>query len=154
MAKRNSTRRRARKPKITDVQGHQLTEAMYADYQRCIDARGERGLEFGLDDFLSRYRPSRKAEQRLKDVYHQASRTALAVGSLQDYAFFTPDPEIVRAGGCDLLDKLALELSSASAKLVLIARAIRSEETTKLQDWLAMDERIARLGRREEVAHV
>lgn len=161
MAKRNSTRRKARKPKIIDVRGHQLTEAMYADYQRRIERRADTNhgskpsqiedLAFG--DFLAGYRPSMKVKQRLGDVYHQASSTAIAIGTLQGYTFYTGDPEIIRAGGCDLLKKLALELYDASAKLTAIAMSVESEGTTKLQDWVAADDAIARIGRPPEVAH-
>jgi hypothetical protein len=33
MAKKHSSRRKARKPKIIEIEGHQLTPAMYLDYQ-------------------------------------------------------------------------------------------------------------------------
>ena len=61
MAKRNSTRRKARKPELINVEGHQLTPALNAGYERCLEARAAQNpdrnagetLRLGLDDFLS-----------------------------------------------------------------------------------------------------
>ena len=48
MANRNSMRRKARKPKLIEVEGHQLTGAMYAGYELCLEQRG-RIMGAGVD---------------------------------------------------------------------------------------------------------
>ena len=163
MAKRNSTRRAARKPKIIDVEGHQLTAAMHADYERCLESRSTvdltsrsdgaaRILQLGLADFLGGYRPSHKAKLQIQEIYLTASRVGLAVAAMGDYPFFT-DAGAVRSGGCDLLKKLALDLYRESAKLTSIANAVEAENSTKLQDWLAQAEGLEQLGSSKEFAH-
>jgi hypothetical protein len=159
MAKRNSTRRKARKPKIINVEGHQLTEAMYAQYEMCLKSRArpgvaeERVLSLGLDDFLSRYRPSRKIKGQISELSRTTMHAALAVGTMDDYMWFATDPASVRTAGCKLLKELALELYNASAKLTAIVMGVEAEEGSKLQDWLAQAESIERIGRSKEFAH-
>jgi len=161
MVKRNSTRRKARKPKLINVEGHQLTPALYADYERRLEARvasnperdaGET-LHLGLSDFLDGYRPSTKIKGQLAEIYHTASRASLAVAAMDKYTWFTSNPASVRSAGCKLLKELALELYNASAKLTAIAGNVEAEERTKLQDWLAQDEQVARIGRGAGVAN-
>ena len=161
MAKRNSTRRKARKPKFIEVEGHQLTPALYADYERRLEVRagsnpdrdaGET-LRLELEDFLAAHRPSSKIKGQLSEIYHTTSRVSLAVGTMDNYTWFTSNPVSVRSAGCKLLKELALELYNASAKLTAIAMNVEAEETTKLQHWLAQDEQLARIGRGAEVAH-
>ena len=160
MAKRNSTRRKARKPKLIEVAGHQLTEAMHADYLRCIESRirtngGAPTAEIeslALDDFLSPHRPSQKIKKQLSELSRTAAHTALAVGTMDHFTWFA-SPASVRAAGCELVMKLALELYNTSAKLTTIAMNVEAEKTTKLQEWLAQDEQVARIGRGAEVAH-
>jgi hypothetical protein len=157
-AKKRSTRRNARKPKIHTIEGHQLTEAMYKRYELCLEVRtrpdkdAEWTQRLGLDDFLSKYRPSTKIKGQLGEIYHAASRAILAVGAMQDYPFFTPQPASVRSAGCKLLREMALELYNVSAKLTGIADNVEAEEATKLQDWLVRDERVAQVGRGAEEA--
>jgi hypothetical protein len=160
MAKRNSTRRAARKPKLINVEGHQLTEEMYARYEQCLQDRGRilgtsdtgRVLEMGLDDFLSRYRPSAKISRQLLDITQETLALSIAIGAMKDYSWRSiAATESIRAGGIDLVKKLALELYNASAKLTSIAMSVESEDTTKLQDWLAWDKRIADIGRGAKV---
>jgi hypothetical protein len=161
MAKRNSTRRKARKPKLINVEGHQLTEAMYAEYERCLESRGrtnagadaETILYLGLDDFLARYRPSNKVKAQLSELSRTTMHAALAVGTMDKYTWFQSNPASVRSAGCKLLKELALEIYNASAKLTAIALNVEREETTKLQDWLAQGEQVARIGRGAEVVH-
>lgn len=158
MSKKQSTRRRkARKPKLISVEGHQLTEAMHADYERCLEARVRPNitaadtLRLGLSDFLSVYKPSNKIKDQLLRITQEAAHTAIALGSMRDYAWY--EKGVVRSAGCELVEKLALELYNASAKLTAIAMNVKAEETTKLQHWLAQDEQVARIGRLTEIAH-
>jgi hypothetical protein len=161
MAKRNSTRRKARKPKLINVEGHQLTPAFYAGYELCLESRGrtnagadaEKILRLGLEDFLATHRPSSKIKGQLAEIYHTTTRLGLAVGTMDKYTWYEPNPASVRSSGCKLLKELALELYNASAKLTAIAMNVEAEETTKLQHWLAQDEQIARIGRGAEVVH-
>jgi hypothetical protein len=161
MAKRNSTRRKARKPKFIEVEGHQLTPAFHAGYQFCLESRGrtnagadaEQILRLGLEDFLATHRPSSKIKGQLAEIYHTISRVMLPVGAMQDYPFFIPQPAAVRSAGCKLLREMALELYNASAKLTAIVMNVEAEETTKLQHWLAQDEQVAQIGRGAEVTH-
>lgn len=161
MVKRNSTRRKARKPKLIDVEGHQLTPAMYARYELCLESRigmnkgADPGwaLRLGLSDFLHIHRPSSKIGRQLAEIYHTASRVSVAVGAMDKYTWYESNPVSVRSAGCKLLKELALELYNASAKLTAIAMNVEAEETTKLQDWLAQDEQVARIGRGAEVLH-
>ena len=162
MAKKKSTRRKARKPKFIEISGHRLTEAMHIDYLRCKQSRMSNlgaqtidQIEYkALDAFLAGYRPSRKIKGQLSEIYHTISRAILAVGAMQEYPFFAPEPASVRSAGSKVLREMGLELYNASAKLTAIAMNVEAEETTKLQDWLAGDERVARIGRGAEVAHV
>jgi hypothetical protein len=107
----------------------------------------------GLSDFLDGYRPSTKIKGQLAEIYHTASRVSLAVGTMDNYTWFTSNPASVRSAGCTVLKELALELYNASAKLTAIAMNVEAEETTKLQDWLARDAQVARIGRAAEVVH-
>jgi hypothetical protein len=160
MAKRNSTRRKARKPKFIEVEGHQLTKPMHADYLRRIESRtrtnkGAAAWEIermALDDFLSDYRPSHKIKGQLSELCHTTTRLGIAVGVMDNYTFYTVGPASIRSAGCKLLQEMALELYNASAKLTAIVMNVEAEKTTKLQDWLAGDERVAQIGRVAEVA--
>jgi hypothetical protein len=160
MAKRNSTRRRAQKPKFIEVEGHQLTPVQYASYELCLERRVAmdkganpgQALRLGLDDFLSPHRPSQKIKKQLAELSREAAHMALAVGTMDNFAWFASPPS-VRAAGCDLVKKLALELYNASAKLTAIAIYVEAEETTKLQDWLAQDQQVAQIGHLREVTH-
>jgi hypothetical protein len=162
MAKRNSTRRKAGKPKLINVEGHQLTPAQHAGYQLCLEQRAASNpnrdagetLRLGLDDFLAHHRPSHKIKGQLSEICHTTTRLGLAVGAMDGYTFYTSGPASIRSAGCKLLTELALELYNASAKLTAIAMNVEAEKTTKLQDWLAQDERIAQIGRGAEVIHV
>jgi hypothetical protein len=150
MAKRSVNRHKARKAKFIEVEGHQLTAAMHADYERCVELRGP---ELGLGDFLSKYRPSRKVEGQLHEIFNSTTRVGIAIGALKQYPFFSGDPGVIRTGGCDLLKRLALDLYNESAKLTAIAMSVEAEKTTKLQDWLARDQEIAFIGRGAEAIH-
>lgn len=147
----------ARKPKFIEIEGHQLTGAMYADYVRCVESRyrtnpKDDAARMGLDDFLAGYRPSTKIKGQLSAICHTATRVGLAIGAMDGYTFWNTDPASVRAAGCDLLKRLAIELGHASKKLSAIAWSVEAEEATKLQDWLApQDEQIARIVRGAEV---
>jgi hypothetical protein len=160
MVKRNSTRRMARKPKLINVEGHQLTPAFHAGYQFCLESRrrtnanadAEQILRLGLGDFLSTHRPSTKIKGQLRDLSRKIVHTALAVGAMDNYTFYA-DETAIRSAGCKLVKELALELYNASAKLTAIAMNVEREETTKLQDWLAQDEQVARIGRGAEMSH-
>jgi hypothetical protein len=159
MAKRNSTRHKARKPKFIEVEGHLLTKAQHAQYELCLAGRTrpdkdrEWTLRLGLSDFLSKYRPSCKINDQLLDITQTAMTASLAIGTMRDYMWSQSNPESIRSTGCELVKKLALELYNASAKLTAIAMGVEAEETTKLQDWLAADERVARIGKLGESAH-
>ena len=161
MAKRNSTRRKARKPKLINVEGHQLTEALYADYERRLEERAAQDpdrnagqtLQLGLSDFLHPHRPSTKIKRQLLDITQEAISVSMAIGKMRDYTWYSTDTTSIRAAGAELVQKLALELYNASAKLTAIALNVEREEKTKLQDWLAADERVAQIGRGAEVAH-
>jgi hypothetical protein len=161
MAKSKSTRRKARKPKLIEVEGHQLTEAMHADYVRCLESRMNKNSgapvslieSLALADFLEGYRPSTKIKGQLSEIYHATTRLGLAVGTMEGYTFYISGPASIRSAGCHLLEKLALELYSASAKLTAIAMSVEAEEGSKLQDWLAADEKVARIGRGAEASN-
>lgn len=162
MAAKRQTRRKARTAKPFEiVDGHELTKAMDADYQRCVEARsraiagGDAGhiLRLGLEDFLSGYRPSRRIKDQLLDITKEAISISLAIGAMRDYTWYNSDSSI-REYGCDLVKKLALELYNASAKVTAIAMNVEAERTTKLQDWLKRDEQLAQIGRGAEVANV
>ncbi len=158
MAKKNSTRRRARKPKLIDVKGHQLTDAMYADLNDRVGFRAaqtkdaHRALALGLDDFLSKYRPSRKAESLLLDISKGTTSVALAIGAMSNYGFYVSNPLSIRSAGCEVLKRLAQELHHASTKLTAFANSVEAEESTKLQDWIVRDEQVARIGQGAKVA--
>lgn len=153
-SKQRSKRRPARKPKLIEVEGHQLTPAQYASYELCLERRVEMDkgtdprepLRLGLGDFLSPHRPSHKIKGQLSELSRTAMHAALAIGTMDNYAWFTSNPASVRSAGCKLLRELVLALYNASAKLTAIAMGVEAEETTKLQDWLARDQEIARLG--------
>jgi hypothetical protein len=134
MAKKHSTRRKVRKPKLIEIEGHQLTEAMLVDYHRC---------QCKLNDFISGYRPSRKVPERLLEICRQATASALAVGQMKDFNF-PKGP--VRAAGCQLLKDMAEDLFNACKKLSAVVNSVETEEHTKLQDWLAQDEQYAKIG--------
>lgn len=156
MAKRNSTRSKARKPKFIAIEGHQLTEAMYADYLRYVESRHLRNNDcdaksLGLDDFLAGYRPSRKVKVQLLEIYQTVSRVGLAVASMSDYPFFAAPS--VRPAGCELLKKLALDLYYASAKFTAIAGDVEAESKSKIQDWLAQAKRLEQMGCSQDFAH-
>jgi hypothetical protein len=161
MAKRNSTRHEARKPKIIDVEGHLLTAALYADYERRLKARAATNpdrdagetLRLGLSDFLDGYRPSTKISRQLLEITKEAMTVSLAIGDMRHYSWSSSEVDAIRAAGAELVKKLALELHNASAKLTAIAMSVEAEKTTKLQDWLARDQKIARIGRATEAAH-
>lgn len=161
MAKRNSTRRKVQKPKLINVEGHQLTPAFYAGYEFCLEVRrrtnasadAQQILRLGLQDFLATHRPSAKIKGQLAEIYHTASRASLAVGTMDKYTWYESNPASVRSAGCKLLKELALELYNASAKLTAIAMNVEAEGRTKLQDWLAQDEQVARIGCGAEVSH-
>jgi hypothetical protein len=161
VAKKKSTRRTVRKPKLINVEGHQLTPAFYAGYEFCLESRrrtnadadAEQILRLGLEDFLATHRPSSKIKGQLAEIYHTTTRLGLAVGTMDKYTWYESNPASVRSSGCKLLQDLALELYNASAKLTAIALNVEREEKTKLQDWLAADERVARIGRGAEVIH-
>src|SRR5450631_1778628 len=130
MAKRNSTRRKARKPKLIEVEGHQLTEAMHEDYERCIESRARtnggrataaRIEELALGDFLAGYRPSKKIEGQLVEICLAATHVGLAVGAMDGYTFSLSGPAMIRSAGCKLLQELGLELYNLSAKVTAIA---------------------------------
>jgi len=108
----------------------------------------------GLADFLHSHRPSHKIKAQLLDITHEAMTISMAIGKMSDYPWLQSEPAPIRAAGVELVKKLALELYNASAKITAIAINVEAEETTKLQDWLAADERVARIGRGAEVAHV
>jgi hypothetical protein len=159
---KGSKRRAARKPKLINVKGHQLTEAMYADYERCLHERGriigtknpDLVLKAGLDSFLHRYRPSTKIGPQLAEITREAMALSLAVGAMKDYSWVSlTGSEPIRAAGVDLVKKLAVELYNASAKLTAIALSVEAEGATKLQDWIARDQEIARVGRGAEPIH-
>jgi hypothetical protein len=160
MVKRNSTRRKAGKPKLINVEGHQLTPAFYAGYEFCLESRrrtnadadADQILRLGLEDFLANHRPSCKIKGQLSDLSMTALHAAIAVGTMNNYTFYASEPGI-RSAGCNLIKELALELYNTSAKLTAIAMNVEAEKTTKLQDWLAQDEQVARIGRGAEVTN-
>src|ERR1700722_551485 len=152
MAKSNSTRRKARKSKFIEIQGHRLTPAMHADYQRCVEQRklrNEKALptqieDMALADFLHGYRPSHKIKDQLWHLSSQASTVAVAIGTMRDYLWVQINPGAIRKAGVDFVGKIALELNNASAKLMVIADNVEVEKQTKLQDWLAWEDQMAR----------
>ena len=160
VAKKKSTRGKARKPKFIEVEGHQMTPYFHSGYQLCLEQRAAQNpdgtmgenLRLGLSDFLHNHRPSTKIKRQLLDITQEAISISMAIGKMREYTWYEPDNSI-REAGCDLVKKLALELYNASAKLTAIAMNVEAEEKTKLQDWLAQDERVARIGRGAEVTH-
>ncbi len=159
MAKRNSTRRKARKPKFIEIEGHQLTEAMHIDYERCVESRSRQGAgaqhveRLGLGDFLAGYRPSRKIERQLLVLSSMASSTSLAVGAMRDYTFYPPKPASIRSAGCKLLRELAQELSNTATTLTALAAGVEAEEGSKVQDWLEQARALEQIGCSQEFAH-
>jgi hypothetical protein len=157
-AKKKATRRKARKPKFIEVEGHKMTPGFYAGYQVYVEERtrtnpdGDAG-SLGLADFLSPHRPSSKIKKQLLDITQEAISISLAIGAMRDYTWYNTDVGTIRAAGCDLVKKLALDLYNTSAKITVLAMNVEAEETTKLQDWLAADERVARIGKLGEITH-
>jgi hypothetical protein len=155
MAKRKSTPRKVQM--LTNVDGHLLTPAMYADYERCLERRStpdlasrsdgaERILQLGLADFLAGYKPSRKVKAQIQEIYQTTSRVGLAVASMGEYPFFAENASI-RPAGCELLKKLAMDLYYASAKLTAIAKDVETESESKIQDWADQSERLEQMGK-------
>jgi hypothetical protein len=161
MAKRNSTRRAARKPKFIEVAGHQLTPGMQADYEICLEKRArtnagdsaDRILELGLDDLLTGYRPSRKIKRQLAVLSHLTTDIGIAIGTMKGYTFYAAEPASIRSAGCRLLKDLSLELYNLSATLTAIAGDVETESGLKVQDWLAQAERLRKMGNSQEFAH-
>jgi hypothetical protein len=164
MAKRKSTRGNASKPKIIEIGGHNLTEAMHADYQEILARRkGEfllgpantsysRVLELALDEFLAGYRPSKKIRAQLPRLYDRLMGLTLAVDQMKNYPFFVSSGA-PRKIGCKALNGLALDLQYASATLAALADAIEVEDSTKVQDWLERAGSVERLGNTRAFAH-
>lgn len=143
MANAKSPRaRKARKPKLIEIEGHELTEAMYADYERKLGARirisgnTAKASESALGDFLSDYRPSSKAQKQIGQLWDQLNGVGLAVMTLHDYPWFRPG--LTRRLGCELLYNLSQEISRISGALESIAGIVKAEETMHLQGWLKM----------------
>jgi hypothetical protein len=147
-----SRRRPAQRPKLIEVEGHKLTPAMHAAYERHLESRAsqhpsaKRALALGLEDFLAHYRPSHKIKDQLADIFKNVTTTGVAIGAMSEYTFYPTNPSSVRTAGCDLLKQLASELCHASARLAAIADAVKAESATKLQDWVAHDEALKRIG--------
>jgi hypothetical protein len=70
------------------------------------------------------------------DITQEALDVSLAIGTMRDYLWHNPK-ESIRAAGVELVEKLALDLYNASAKITAIAMNIKAEKTTKLQDFSA-----------------
>lgn len=155
----HKNRRKARKPKFIEVDGHQLTPAQHARYQRCVqdrtspDRSAAQAHYLGLSDFLHTHRPSAKISDQLLDITGGMTSISLAIGKMREYMWLSPE-SLVREAGSDLVEKLAYELYNAALKLTAIARNVKVEKTTHLQDWLRFDEYVARIGCGAEVAHV
>jgi hypothetical protein len=159
MAAKHFSRRKVRKPKLIQIQGHRLTQAMHADFMQFFEkrmrtARGDdlgRVEELALGDFLSAYRPSHTISGVILDIFDQTTAIGIAIGKMGDYNFYTKTTS-VRTAGCELLKKLALDLYHASAKLTAAASNVEAEEATKLQDWLAQADTLKQIGIRGEGA--
>jgi hypothetical protein len=161
MAKRNSTRRKAGKPKLIDVEGHQLTPAMYADYERCFERRVamDKGtdpgwaLRMSLDDFLSPYRPSSKIKGQLTELSSATMHAALAAGAMDNYTWFAANPASVRLAGCQLLRDLSQEFDKAARVLSALAGGMEAQGDMKIQGWLHQAAFLEQLGCSKEFAH-
>jgi hypothetical protein len=161
MAKKHSTRRKARKPKFIEVDGHQLTPTMYASYKNCVESRkqinGNLAIwqieQMALNDFLSGWRPSRRIGEQIAAVYDRAMDVSLAMGPMKDYNFFSSRSKPVVQAGSELLRKLGLEMYNVSARITALAMNVEAEADSKLQDWIARDEAYQRIGRMMEVTH-
>jgi hypothetical protein len=160
-AKQKSARRKGRKPKLIDIEGHQLTPAMYADYQRYIESRKTTNAgytvqqieDLALSDFLSGYRPSIKIKRQVIVLSCMASRTTVAIGEMRDYSFYAGEPAAIRSAGCKLLRDLAKELSNSAGVLMAMADGVEAEKEMKIQDWLAQAVALEQLGCSKEFAH-
>ncbi len=146
---RSKRTRRVRKPKLIQIDGHQLTPELYRLYEHRLESRQrinrelpqERIKELALSDTIYEFRFSGSAKEKLSPIYAQLSAAALAVMALgQHYPFYDRHARHVRLTGCDTLNRLAAEVQHLGAKIHAIGEAIRYEDREHLQDWIKRQE--------------
>ncbi|MGA7540628.1 MAG: hypothetical protein WBW93_17865 [Steroidobacteraceae bacterium] len=143
-ARKPAKPRKARKPKLIEIDGHQLTPELYREYERCRESRQHtnRGASqahierLALEDTVNKHRFSRSAKEKLSAIYLQLTAVASAAMALGHYPFYESDPRHVQLAGCDALNRLAAEAQLLGAKIHAIGEAIRYEDREHLQDWL------------------
>jgi hypothetical protein len=138
MAKRNSTRRKARKPKIIEVQGRELSQGEYAVYRLKLSGRSsiisraeKQAQSLALEDLDYAKRVVPTAKDRLRDIGRRGMDASLAASSISDFAFYNGGPkftELTNAiiGHCaEKLEVVAAELRVLHTE---IAREVSGEE--------------------------
>jgi len=142
-ATKKRPRAKARKSKIIEIDGHQLTPDLYDQYQRRLEWRQrtnrnmpqDRIKEIALSDVLAKFRFSLSAKTALLELYQQLLSVALGAAALGGYPFHDSHARNVRLCGCDALNRLATEAQLLGAKLHALQDAIRYENLEHLQDW-------------------
>jgi hypothetical protein len=137
---------KARKPKLIEIDGHQLTPELHREYERHLESRqhtnrgdSQEGIEeIALSDTIYKYRFSAPASlrEKLSPIYRQLTAVASAAIALGlHYPFYECDARDVRLAGCDALNRLAAEAQLLGAKIHAVGEAIRYEDREHLQDW-------------------
>jgi hypothetical protein len=141
MAKRNSTRRRVRKPVVMhEVLDRQLTPAEYEIYQRKLTGRAslisraeQQAQTLALSDLDFQSRASSHAADQVLALGHRGSRASIALSSLRDFAFYeaSKDPKLIELANA-VIGHCTTELESVSRDLralhTQIAQEVSSEQ--------------------------
>jgi hypothetical protein len=158
VSRRRALRLKARKskarskPEVIEVEGHILTPEVHQRYVEAFqeqevlnkDAPFPRRLQLALANALSPERPTHRAEKQLRDIASRALSFNNLLGSAAAWPFYSTHG-IARSAGCRLLDEMATEAQVFANLLTEMARGIRKESETKLQDWLEHEHLLHRI---------
>ncbi|HEV7611429.1 MAG TPA: hypothetical protein VGO37_06110 [Steroidobacteraceae bacterium] len=140
MAKRNSTRRRARKPKFIEVDGRQLSPAEHEIYRQKLAGRAvligraeQEAHTLALSDLDYQKRASSHAAKRVQALGYRGSHVSIALSSLSDFAFYEAgaDPKLIELANA-VIGHCATELEAVAADVRALHTAIASEVSAEV----------------------
>src|SRR5262249_22008928 len=130
------------------IDGHKLTANQAKAWHAAVVDRGGQvnAQQLGWDDFLWKHRPTKRAEGHLFKLRDQVLGISLVLGNAARYPYWQNEGT-VRQSGCTLLRDMAGECYALAHMIRELAAIMEAEDSTKLQDWVKLDETLERIER-------
>ena len=135
MAKRNSTRRKARKPAkpIYKIAGERVSRETWEIYQAklserwsIVDRARDKAESLAMDDVEHAARASSHVRDTVPGLFLRSTRAATLLSSMKDFPFYETDDKIVGLGN-DIIGHCAEELLAVAMQVKSMHEAIAKE---------------------------